>query len=125
MKVLTVIIALALTLHGLIHLMGTVTYMKLGAVQGLTYKTTLLGGRWNLGESGIAVYGALWALAAIGFVAAAIALLAGWDWYRPALAGTAIFSLALTALDWKVAFAGVILNLVILAWLWLAPLIGK
>ncbi|MCC6300560.1 MAG: ABC transporter permease [Anaerolineales bacterium] len=125
MKILSVVIALALILHGLIHLMGTVTYMKLGAVQGLTYKTTLLGGRWNLGENGIAVYGALWALAAIGFAAAAIALLAGWDWYRPALMGVALFSFALTALDWKVAFAGVILNVVILAWLWLAPLIGK
>ncbi len=45
MKTLSVTAAVILILHGLIHLMGTVTYMKLGTVQGLTYKTTLLGGR--------------------------------------------------------------------------------
>ncbi len=125
MKALSIIVAIALILHGLVHLMGTVTYMKLGTVQGLTYKTTLLGGRWNLGENGIAIYGALWAVPAIGFIAAAVALLAGWDWYRPMLTGVAVFSLALTAMDWKAAFAGVILNIIILVWLWLAPFIGK
>lgn len=121
MKTLSIILALVLTLHGLVHLMGTVTYMKLGNVQGLTYKTTLLGGHWNLGEKGIALYGALWALAAIGFITAAVALFAGWDWYRPALMSASVFSLALTVLDWKVAFAGVALNTIILTWLWLAP----
>ena len=35
-----------LVVHGLIHLMGTVNYMKLGTVQGLTYKITLLG--WDI-----------------------------------------------------------------------------
>lgn len=52
MKTLSIIAMIVLILHGLIHLMGTVTYMKLGTVQGLTYKTTLLGGRWDLGEKG-------------------------------------------------------------------------
>jgi len=125
MKILFIIIAIVLVLHGLIHLMGTVTYMKLGTVQGLTYKTTLLGGRWDLGESGIRVYGALWALAAIGFAVAAIAMLTGAEGWRLILAGTAIFSLALTALDWQVASAGAILNLVILAGLGIASLLGK
>ncbi|MCG3139219.1 MAG: hypothetical protein HDKAJFGB_00081 [Anaerolineae bacterium] len=125
MKALIILAALALILHGIVHLMGTATYMKLGTVQGLTYKTTLLDGRWNLGENGIALYGALWALAALGFVVAAVALLAGWDWYRPALIGVTVFSLTLTVLDWRVAFAGAILNVIILAWLWLAPYIVK
>lgn len=125
MKALIILAALALILHGIVHLMGTATYMKLGTVQGLTYKTTLLDGRWNLGKNGIALYGALWALAALGFVVAAVALLAGWDWYRPALIGVTVFSLTLTVLDWRVAFAGAILNVIILAWLWLAPYIVK
>jgi hypothetical protein len=125
MKTLSIIAAIIIILHGLIHLMGTVTYMKLGAVQGLTYKTTLLNGRWDLGESGISVYGALWALAALGFVLSAVAMLFGWNWWKPVLTGFAIFSLALTALDWKVASAGAILNMVILAWLWLAPNIAQ
>lgn len=122
MKILSIIAAVILILHGLIHLMGTVTYMKLGTVQGLTYKTTLLDGRWRLGESGIHIYGALWAVAAIGFILSAVALLFGWIWWKPVLVSIAVFSLALTALDWKTAFAGIILNIVILAWLFLFPL---
>lgn len=121
MKILSIVIALVLTLHGLVHLMGTVTYMKLGTVQGLAYKTTLLDGRWDLGANGMALYGALWALAAMGFVVAAAALLAGWSWYRPLLLGAALFSLALTALDWQAAAAGAIIDAAILAWLWLGP----
>ncbi len=121
MKILTIILAVVLILHGLVHLMGTVTYMKLGTVQGMAYKTTLLSGRWDLGENGIPIYGALWAVAAIGFILAAIAMLFGWSWWRPALAAVAAFSLALTALDWKAASVGAILNIAILAWLALAP----
>lgn len=125
MKILTILIAGVLVLHGLIHLMGTVTFMKLGTVQGLEYKTSLLNGRWNLGERGIAVYGALWALAAIGFVISAIAMLAGWEWSRLALLVVAAFSLALTMLDWQDAQAGGILNIIILLAAGIGPNILK
>lgn len=53
--------------HGLIHLMGTTVYMRLGDIIGFTYKTTLLGGRWDVGSAGISVFGLLWAVAAVGF----------------------------------------------------------
>jgi len=45
----------------------------------------------------------------------------GWPWWQPVLVGVTLVSLALTALDWDVAFAGVILNIAILALLWLGP----
>ena len=120
-KAMIIIAAIVLVLHGLIHLMGTAVFMKLAEIKGLTYKTTLLGGRWDLGEGGIRVFGALWAVAAIGFVAAAVALLAGWGWWRPVLVGVVLFSLALTTLDWSSAFRGAIINIAILAVLWLGP----
>ncbi|MDX1378761.1 MAG: hypothetical protein R3307_07930 [Anaerolineales bacterium] len=110
-----------LIVHGLIHLMGTVTYLRLGSVEGLTYKTTLFNGRWDVGQTGMAVFGALWAVAAIGFVIAAIGLIAGWSWSQPMLICVTILSLVLTALDWNTAFAGVILNIVILIAVWLGP----
>lgn len=122
MKTLTIIAAVALILHGLIHLLGTMTYLRLGAVQGLAYKTALLSGRWNIGENGAALYGVLWALAAGGFVVAAIALLAGWEWFRLALLAAATLSLILTVLDWQDARAGAILNVVILIVLGISPL---
>jgi hypothetical protein len=54
-KVALVTFAVLLIVHGLIHLMGTTVYMKLGHAQGIPYKTTLLGGRWELGEAGMRV----------------------------------------------------------------------
>ena len=121
MKILTIIAAIVLVLHGLIHLMGTAAYLKLAVIPQLPYKTTVLDGRWELGASGIAVYGGLWAIAAIGFIVAAVALLASWNWWQPLLIVVTLLSLALTALDWDVAYAGVIVNIVILGILWLGP----
>ena len=121
MRILTIIASIVLALHGLIHLMGTAAYMKLVAIQQLPYKTTVLGGRWDLGPRGTAVYGALWAVAAIGFIVATLALLGGWSWWQPVLLGVTLFSLVLTALDWGVAYAGVIVNIAILAILMLGP----
>jgi hypothetical protein len=123
-QTMIIIAAIVLAVHGFIHLMGTAVYMKLGTVEGLKYKTTLLGGRWDLGESGIQAFGALWAMAAIGFVVTALALVAGWSWWQPALLAVALFSLVLTALDWSNAYAGAIINILILAMLWLGPRIA-
>ncbi len=122
MSIPMIIASVLLILHGLIHLMGTAAYMKLAVIDQLPYKTTVLGGRWELGPRGTTVYGALWAVAAIGFIVAAVALLSGWTWWQPVLIGVTLFSLILTALDWGVAYAGVIINIVILAVLWLGPL---
>ncbi len=124
-KTIIIIAAIVLVLHGLIHLMGTAVYMKLTNIEGKTYKTTLLGGRWDLGEGGIRVFGALWAAVAIGFVAAAVALLAGWGWWQLVLVGVVLFSLALTTLDWSNAFRGTIIDVTILAVVWLGPRIGS
>jgi hypothetical protein len=115
------LVSQVLVLHGLIHLIGAVVYLKLGDIQGFTYKTTLIGGRLDLGEGGIRIFGALWILPALGFVVAAVALAAGWEWWWPVLLTTTLLSLALTSLDWSVAFAGAIVNVAILALLWLAP----
>lgn len=107
--------------HGLIHLMGTAVYMRLADVKGLTYKTTLLSGHWELGAGGIRVFGALWVLPTIGFVAAALALATGWGWWQPVLLWTTLLSLALTGLDWSNAFMGAITDTAILVLLRLRP----
>jgi hypothetical protein len=101
--------------HGLIHLMGTTVYMRLGDVNGFSYKTTLLGGRWDVGSAGISLFGALWAVAAVGFIASSVGMLTGSSWWQAVLIAVSVFSLLLTGLDSSLAFAGIIVNLVILA----------
>ncbi len=121
MKSLKIIAAVVLALHGLIHLIGTAAYLKLADVQDFPYKTTVLGGRWDLGQAGISFFGVLWGVVAIGFVVAAIAFLINLTWWRSALLWVTIFSLILTALDSSDAYAGILVNSVILAVLWLRP----
>jgi hypothetical protein len=114
-KLFIVIAAVVLIMHGLIHLMGTASYLQWATVQGLPHKTTLLGGRWQVGDTGIHAFGVLWLIPAIGFVVAAIALLAHWAWWQPLLMGVTLVSLVLTLLDSSTAYAGVVINIVILA----------
>jgi hypothetical protein len=112
-----------LILHGLIHLMGTTVYMKLGRIEGLPYKTRLLSGRWDLGESGMRLFGALWVLPAIGFVLGGATLLADHAMWVPLVVVTTLVSLVLTVLDLSAAYAGAILNAVILTIVWLGPVV--
>jgi hypothetical protein len=120
-RMITLAAAVVLVLHGLIHLMGTTVYMRLGTVEALPYKTALLGGRWEVGEGGMWIFGALWAAAALGFVLATVAWQAHWgEWQRLLLAVT-LLSLVVTVLDWEKAFVGAVVNVGILALLWLAP----
>ena len=110
-----------LIIHGLIHLMGTAVYMRFAQIQGLPYKTNLLNGRWEVGETGIYLFGALWVLPAVGFLATATALAAGWAWWRSLLLASALVSLVLTGLDWRVAFVGATVNIAILVLFWIGP----
>ena len=121
-RVLVVLATVILVLHGLIHLMGTAAYWKLTGVSGLPYKTTLLNGSWNVGDTGIRVFGVLWTVAAVGFVLSAVGLLARWTWWRSVLLPVTALSLVLTTLDWNVAFAGIAVDAVILAVLFLTRL---
>ena len=118
-QIIRIIGAIILFFHGLIHLMGTTVYMKLGSLDGFPYKTSILNGRMDLGESGIYIFGVLWALAAIGFVVTAAGLFTQSKWNQSLLIGVSIFSLVLTGLDWEIASTGFIVNVAILAIIWI------
>lgn len=120
-SLLTLTATAVLILHGLLHFLGTAVYFRLAEVAEFPYKTTVLGGAWNLGPVGIQVFGALWAAAALGFLVAAVALLLDWPTWRPLLLGVTLFSLTLTTLDWTVAYAGIAVNVGILALLVFFP----
>ncbi|WP_340102050.1 hypothetical protein [Salinibaculum salinum] len=107
--------ALVLGIHGIVHFLGTAVYLGLAEVADFPYKTTLLGGAVDLGDAGMRVFGILWSVAAVGFIVSAVALLTDWDPWRLLVIAVAIVSLILTGLDYTVAYAGVVVNLGILA----------
>lgn len=114
-SLLRLLIAGVLSLHGAVHLLGTAVYLKLTAIPEFPYKTTLLGGRWDLGPGGIRIFGLLWAVIAAGFLGTALALLLDWTEWRTLLLVVTLGSLVLTVLDWTVAYAGIAVNIAILA----------
>ncbi len=121
LKIIRFMAAVILFFHGLIHWMGTIVYMKLGTLESFPYKTTILNGGIYLGDKRIFIFGILWGLAAIGFVVTAVGLVAKWKWNQSLLIGVSIFSLALTILDWGIAFTGVLVDIAILVIILIGP----
>ena len=119
-KLLYIISGVILIGHGSIHLIGVGVYLRLAEIEGLTYKTTLLGGRWDLGTAGIGWFGGLWLVPVLGFVISAIGKMTKQDWWCSLILATTLFSLVITVLDYQVAYAGVLVNLLILAGLYIA-----
>ncbi len=119
MGLLRILAAVVLGVHGLTYRLAAAAYLGWARILELPFKTTILMGILDLGPTGIGVYGALWGVVAVGFTVVAIGLLAQWNWYRATLIGVTLLSLAVTALDWTVAYTGVIVNIAILAGLWL------
>ena len=125
LRVLLIVIAIILGLHGLIHFMGFVAYWPLKEVPDLPYKTTLLSGRWDLGASGIRLFSVFWVIAAIGFVVAGIGIATQQEWGKPLLVVVTLLSLIITALDWTPAFRGTVIDVVILIVLLFGPQLTK
>ena len=104
-------LAALMILHGVAHLVGFAGSWQLGDVP---YKTTVLGGRVELGATGIRATGVLWLAAAMAFVVVGggAALNSGW-WTKAALYVT-LASLALTIIEFPEAKIGLVVNLAIL-----------
>ena len=107
--------------HGLIHNMGLYVYWPVGELADLPYKTTLLSGELDVGVWGIRIFGIFWAVAAIGLVAAAVAMLLQSDWWMPLLLVSTLLSLILCLLDYTVAWTGAALDVALLAVIALVP----
>jgi uncharacterized membrane protein YphA (DoxX/SURF4 family) len=96
------IVGVFIVLHGLVHLLYFGQSRRLFELQaGMVWPdgswafSKLLGDgttRWLAGTACI--------LAALGFVAGGIAILAGQSWWRPAVVGAAAFSAAIFVLFW-------------------------
>jgi len=121
MRILVVVV---LILHGLVHLLGFVVPWKLASIEGLSYKTTILSGTLDIGATGARLIGLVWLLAAIGFVIAGIAILIGYPgWVTLTLIVTTL-SLVLTILGWPDSQFGLLVNIIILVFLFFGEKAG-
>jgi hypothetical protein len=100
--VIRIIAGVFMVLHGLVHLLYLGQSRRLFELQaGLVWPD----GSWAfaklLGEDATRwLAGVACILAALGFMAGGIAILAGQSWWRPLVVGTAAFSAAIFVLFW-------------------------
>lgn len=108
------ILAALFSLHGLIHLMGVASIWGLDGANGVSPVPTFPAGLVAGSPLALAL-GALWLVALVGFLVAAVGVARGAGWWKGVTAGAAALSLALCLAWWHDAFAGVGVNIVILA----------
>jgi hypothetical protein len=101
-------------LHGFAHLPGFAGSWRLTTFPDLPYHTTLLNGRFDVGDAGMRVVGTLWLLVALAFAGSALGALRGSHWWAGAALITAMVSLALCALEWPATRIGVPVNVAII-----------
>jgi hypothetical protein len=110
-----VVLAVFFTLHALVHFIGFAAYWRLTEIDSLPYKTAILHGRLHVGDVGMRVLGAAFLAAGLGFLAVALGMALEAPWWRALLIGATLFSLVITLLDWQVAYAGALIDGLILA----------
>ena len=121
---INVIAAIYLIVHGLIHLIGFVVFWQLVEIEDISYTTTVLGGRLDIGDAGMRVLGVLWLLITIAFVIAGVAIFFSPPWWWSFTLAVTLASLVVTILGWPDAKFGVLANIIILLFLFFGPSLG-
>lgn len=109
------LLAAFFVLHGIAHGVGFVVPWRLMEVEETAYSTTLLAGRWDVGDVGIRVVGLLWLATGLAFVVAGAGAWMMKAWWGPVAASAAAASLVLSVVGWPEARVGVVLNILVLA----------
>lgn len=111
------VIGAFLILHGIPHLVGFTIPFRLVNLEEAPYKTTILGGRIDLGDYGIRVMGLLWLAGAIGFLLAGVGLMLGQPWWQSLTLYVSLASFVISVLGWPDSRIGLIINVVIILYL--------
>jgi len=116
-----VLMAVALGIHGLIHIIGFLAYFKLVDMKDNPYKTTLLAGRWDIGDRGIRIFGVVWLVVMIGYIVGVIGLVLDQNWWHVLTVAVTSASLAICILDVPGTKFGLAINVVLLILLSIGP----
>lgn len=109
-----ILFAALLIAHAIAHLVGFVIPWRLVTSEELPYRTTVLGGTVNLGETGVRLLGVVWLVVGVAFAVVASGLLLRVSWWYRATLGTVLVSLVLCIAGWPVSRLGIVANAVML-----------
>lgn len=111
------LISIGILVHGFAHLVGFLVPWKLAKLDEAPYRTTLLGGKLDIGDSGIRLVGICWLLTAIAVGVAGVAMFFSFPWWYGYTLAVSAVSLLLCILGWPDSRFGVSINVVVLAYL--------
>ena len=125
LKIITVGIGVLVIIHGLIHLIGFRVYAQAAQVAEMSFKTIFLNDSLDLGVSGTRVYGWLWLLPTLGFILAGVGFFLHASWWQPVLIIASLASLIIMGMDWKNAFLGILIDVILLAVILFSPIVAR
>ncbi|MBS0000220.1 MAG: hypothetical protein KFF73_14665 [Cyclobacteriaceae bacterium] len=121
---MNIAVGIYMFVHGFAHIVGFLISWKLINDKDTPYKTTILGGKFDMGDNGIRILGILWLLTGIAFFILSygvITLSYWWNVYTFFVIG---FSLMLSILAIPDTVYGILANILLLLFLWYAPTAG-
>ncbi len=121
---INVLAAIYLIVHGVIHVIGFVANFQIAEIEDVTYSTTVLAGRLDVGDVGTRVLGIAWLLVAVAFVISGVTIFFSPSWWWSFTLAVTVVSLILTVLGWPDARFGVLANIIILIFLFIGPRLG-
>ena len=107
--------AVALALHGVIHLIGFVSPWRIASLDGFAYRTTVLGGAQDVGDAGVRLIGLVWLGLTVGFLTAGYGVWRQKPWAIGLTGVLAMLSLIVCVIGLPETAAGVAIDVVILA----------
>ena len=107
--------AVALALHGVIHLIGFVVPWQIASLEGFAYRTTIFGGAQGVGDAGVRLIGLVWLGLTLGFLTAGYGAWRGNPWAVGLTGVLAVVSLIACVAGLPETAAGVAIDVVILA----------
>jgi hypothetical protein len=107
--------AVALALHGVIHLIGFMSPWRIASFEGFAYRTTVLGGAQDIGDVGVRLIGLVWLGLTFGFLAAGYGIWRRKSWAVGLTGVFAMVSLIVCVAGLPETAAGVGVDVVILA----------
>lgn len=120
MNMLRYVLALALVMHGLGHVMGFIAAWTPTIEVGFSDAPSILWSGATVASAAGKAFGLLWLVALVGSVGAGLGLLFGHEWWRVLAVASALISLAAIVPWWNTVpagarFGGVLFDLVIIA----------
>jgi hypothetical protein len=114
-----IIFAALLMLHGFAHSVGFIVFWRISEIEGMTYKTTILNGKVNVTDTGIRIVGTIWLLLSLVYIFNGIAVIINLPYWESLAIYISVASLVYCIIGWPDSKIGVIVNILILIFLFL------